>query len=164
VAGPTSFDPEAIFRTLRDRDVRFVVIGGLAGLAQGAGWPTFDADIVVGIGDENLERVAGALEDLDAVYDTFHQPPIRPDAVRVRSTPGPQLFRTRHGRLDVLKEAGGETYATLMTDAVEVELGDAVVFCASLDSLLRMKRAANRPKDAAGIVQIEAAIRKRGER
>lgn len=38
------FDPGVIFAALTRRDVRFVVIGGLAGAAQGAGWPTFDAD------------------------------------------------------------------------------------------------------------------------
>lgn len=37
------FDPNAIFEALLRREVDFVLIGGLAGLAQDAGWPTYDA-------------------------------------------------------------------------------------------------------------------------
>ncbi|MCC6873607.1 MAG: hypothetical protein IT378_04790 [Sandaracinaceae bacterium] len=83
-------------------DVRHIVIGGLAGIAQGAGWPTYDADVVIETEDDNYARVVAALDELQAVYDTPHQPPIRPDLGRMRSLTGPQLFRTRHGRLDVL--------------------------------------------------------------
>ncbi|MBZ0116284.1 MAG: hypothetical protein K8H88_04800 [Sandaracinaceae bacterium] len=140
------------------------MIGGLAGIAQGAGWPTYDADVVIETEDDNYARVVAALDELQAVYDTPHQPPIRPDLGRMRSLTGPQLFRTRHGRLDVLKEAGGETYATLVVDAAEVLQHGHLVRCASLEALLRMKRAAKRPKDAAGIAAIEAAIRRRDER
>lgn len=73
---------------------------------------------------------------------------------------GPQLFRTRAGRLDVLKRAGDESFATLLADAVEVEAAGCLVLCSSLEALLRMKRAANRRKDQAAIASIEAALRR----
>jgi hypothetical protein len=145
---------------LRHR-VESVLIGGLAATAQGAGWATYDADIVVDETAANLARLLSALVELDAAYDTFHQPPIRPRLELLSSATGPQLFRTRFGRLDVLKEAGGETFATLIADAVEAEQFGHRLRCASIDALLRMKRAANRPKDQAGIAQLEAARRAR---
>ena len=135
-----------------------VVIGGLAGVAQDAGWPTYDADVVIDTTVANLERLAEALNELSAEYDTFHQPPIRPDVKRITNTNGPQLFRTKFGRLDVLKEAGGETFASLLVDAVVATQFGHPLRCASLPALLRMKRAANRPKDRVGISRIEAVL------
>lgn len=155
----TRFEPEAIFAALVHHRVRFILIGGLAGGARGAGWPTFDADILIDDEEENLGRLGAALLQLGARYDTFHQPPLLPDQRLLRSATGPQLFRTRHGRLDVLKEAGGETYESVARDASEVEVHGAVMPCASLAALLRMKRAANRPKDQPAIAKIEAALR-----
>jgi hypothetical protein len=121
VTTPGLFDPLRIFLTLTEHDVEFIVIGGLAAAASGAGWTPFDADVVVAAKDDNLVRLAQALHDLDAEYDTPHRPPIRPDVQRLRSLTGPQLFRTRFGRLDVLKDAGGEHFDTLLPDAIEVE-------------------------------------------
>lgn len=158
-----TYDPIAILSALFRHEVRFVAIGGWAATVQDAGWPTFDVDIVIEDQPENLERLVAALDELRAVYDTFHQPPLRPELFTVRQGRGPQLFRTMHGRLDVLKEAGGETYATLLEDAAEVEQHGHRVKCASLEALLRMKRAANRPKDQPAIAKIEARLREKGE-
>ena len=87
-------------------------------------------------------------------------PPLRsrPDIKRLRSLMGPQLFRTRLGRLDVLKEAGGETYESLVADAVEVEQAGYPIACASLAALVRMKQAANRAKDKEGLAALETAL------
>ncbi|MGE0784399.1 MAG: hypothetical protein AB7S26_01825 [Sandaracinaceae bacterium] len=155
---PTRFSPDDIFAVLARHGVQFVLIGGLAGGARGAGWPTFDADIVVNESEENLGRLLAALDELDAVYDTLHQPPIVPDLKLVRGSHGPQLFRTRGGRLDVLKEAGGETFASLIVDSTELEVHGSRMQCASLAALLRMKRAANRRKDQPAIELIEAKL------
>ncbi len=152
------FDPDAILSALRRHQVEFVLIGGLAGGARGVGWPTYDVDIVIEDDDANLARLDAALRQLSAEYDTFHQPPILPEMRRLQSAHGPQLFRTRYGRLDVLKEAGGETYETLQRDASEITAYGATMLCASLAALLRMKRAANRPKDQAAIARLKEVL------
>lgn len=158
---PTAFRPEELFACLARHEVRFVVVGGLAGVAQDAGWPSKDADIVIETSEENHRRLLAALAELDAEYDTLHRPPIRPDLSLLSGSTGPQLFRTKFGRLDVLKEAGGETFETLEVDAVSAEVFGAVLECASLHALLRMKRAASRPKDRAGIAIIESKLEDR---
>ena len=155
---PTTFEPDEILACLARHEVELILVGGLAGVAHGAGWPTYDVDVVVRVDEANLERLLGALAEIRAEYDTFHQPPLVPDPQRLRRGTGPQLFRTTHGRLDVLKEAGGETYETLSIDAMEVEQPGHSVRCASLSALLRMKRAANRPKDRAAIPKLEEAL------
>jgi len=144
--------------TLAAHRVEFVIIGGLAGAAHDVGWPTTDVDIVIDTAHENMAALHSALQELDAEYNTPHSPPIVPDLRRLRSLGGPQLFRTKHGRLDVLKEAGGETYETLTRDAVTAVYGTIEVRCASLEALVRMKLAANRPKDQAVVRRLQEAL------
>lgn len=156
---PTTFDATGIITALHRRDVQFVVIGGLAAAANGVVWATFDVDVVIEVSDANMRALAEALEGLAAEYHTPHNPPIRPDLKRLSSLPGPQLFRTRLGRLDVLKEAGGETYESLLTDAHTAVLEGYPIRYAGLRALLRMKRVANRRKDTEGIRLIEEALR-----
>jgi hypothetical protein len=155
-----SFDPDAILNGLIAHGVDFVVIGGIAAAIHGAGWTTFDLDVVVATSDDNLARLTEALLELEAVYETFDSRRIKPDHARVRSLKGPQLLRTRHGRLDVLKEAGGETYESLVTDAVRTSAEAQQISLASVAALLRMKQAANRPKDQPGIARLRALLSK----
>lgn len=154
------FEPGTIFGILHRHEVKFVVIGGLAAAAAGAPWTTFDADIIIDLSEENLAALACALEELSAEYDTPHSPPIVPDLKRLRALEGPQLFRTTAGRLDVLKEAGGETFETVAQDALTVDFEGIPIRCASLNALIRMKRAANRPKDREAIRLLEEARNK----
>ena len=71
------------------------------------------------------------------------------------------MFRTRYGRLDLLKEAGSETYETLAAEAVRRVVLGSELQLASLAAIARMKRAANRPKDHEVLPAIEAALRDR---
>jgi hypothetical protein len=54
--------------------------------------------------------------------------------------------------------AGTDGYADLVRGAVEVTIADITVKVTSLDDLIRMKRAAGRPKDRAA-VEILSALR-----
>ncbi|MBL8741834.1 MAG: hypothetical protein JNK04_12090, partial [Myxococcales bacterium] len=101
-----------------DSGARFVLIGGLAADVHGVRWTTFDVDILIEADDANYVALVGALAALGAVFDTAHQPPIVPDVPRLRTATGPLLFRTREGRLDLLKDAGGETYQSVSVDAL----------------------------------------------
>ncbi len=60
------FDPHRICEVLNDEDVDFVLIGGLAAVLHGSPLPTIDVDLVPERSDENLERLATALNRLGA--------------------------------------------------------------------------------------------------
>jgi hypothetical protein len=160
VSRSKTFNPRDIFAALCQQKVDFVVIGGLAAVAGGVPWTTFDADIVIENSEDNLTALARALEQLEAEYDTPHLPPIKPDTKRLRTLNGPQLFRTSAGRLDVLKEAGGETFGSVAQDAHTTNFEGLSIRYASIPALLRMKRAANRPKDREEIPLLEEALAK----
>jgi hypothetical protein len=61
-----ALDPARLFGSLMGHEVRFVVVGGLAGQARGAERHTTDVDICPEWTAENLERLASALKDLGA--------------------------------------------------------------------------------------------------
>ena len=55
---------EGLIRRLGSAEVRFVLIGGFAATVLGSPRTTVDLDIVYARDDENLARLAGALESL----------------------------------------------------------------------------------------------------
>lgn len=158
MAADATFDPARILEALHRHEVRFVLIGGLAAEVHGCGWSTLDLDIVVAATRANFEALEAALRELGATYNDPAGRHIEPTVERMASLRGPQLFRTAAGRLDVLRDAGTDTFETLEREAMETGDGTLV---ASLESLQRMKRAAGRPKDRVGLERIEALLRTR---
>ncbi len=128
--------------------VEFVLIGGMAGIARGSTYPSYDLDVVYARSRANVSRLVAALEEI---------------GVRLRGAP-PDLtfhldeqtienganftFITPYGDLDVLADVAGiRSFDELLSAAEEMEVHGVPVRVASLDHLIAMKRAANRPKD-----------------
>jgi hypothetical protein len=126
--------------------VRFVVIGGIAAAAHGSPSVTQDLDVCYERAPENLRRLAAALDTLDARLRSTDVP-FRPDAAALGN--GDQFtFTTRLGDFDCLgTPAGTGGFADLDANAIELDLDGVRVRVASIDDLIRMKRAAGRPKD-----------------
>jgi hypothetical protein len=154
-----SFDPLAAIGVLQAHEVRFVLIGGVAGAAHGSPSVTQDLDICPQRSDENLERLAAALRSVHArLRGVDDEVPFLLDA-RTLAAGDHVTFVTDVGDLDcLLTPSGTEGFDELARDAVMVDLGDVVVAVASLDALIRMKRAAGRPKDRADM-EILGALR-----
>jgi hypothetical protein len=131
---------EAILRALDERQVEFVVIGGVAVQAHGYLRATGDLDIVPAPTPLNLSRLSEVLADLD----------VRADPHALQAAPQVALS-TRHGRLDLLNFAhvagAPSTFDELRRRALVVDLEGTPVPVAGLDDLVRMKRAAGRPHD-----------------
>jgi hypothetical protein len=85
------FDPDRIFAVLSEHTVEFIVIGGLAAAVHGVSWTTYDADVLIATTEANFGALLRALGELNAEYNTPHQPPIHPDLHRLTSLAGPQL-------------------------------------------------------------------------
>ncbi len=142
------FDPVPLIEALSDAGVDFVLIGGLAGIAHGSAYPTYDVDVMYARDEENLERLATVLRDLGATLRGA--PPDLPFQLDARALEegGNFTFETRGGPLDILAyPAGAPPFAELKEASAEIELGGRLVRVASLDHMIAMKDAAGRPKD-----------------
>jgi hypothetical protein len=73
--------------------------------------------------------------------------------------PGHLLLKTRFGVLDLLGTVEETTtFESLLPDSSRVDLEDVSILVLSLDRLLKMKKALNRPKDRLMVLQIEATL------
>ena len=73
-------------------------------------------------------------------------------------------LQTSLGDLDLLGEVtGGGRYENLIDHAIEVEVFGVRCHCLELEALIRVKRAAGRPKDPEAIAELEAILEEKGE-
>lgn len=160
------FDPAEMVRVLSEHGVRFVMVGGLAALAHGAPFPTFDLDITPERSEDNLARLTDALRHLDAR--------VRTDGVPeglVFQHSGSSLaageswnLTTSSGDLDItLVPSGTAGFEDLVRDAAPVEALGVTILVASLADVVRSKQAANRPKDQRVLPTLREILRRQGE-
>ena len=157
-----AFDPQGILQTLVGHQVRFVVIGGLAGRLWGSPTVTNDLDICYARDPANLEALATALLALDArLRGVSEEVPFLIDARTLRAGDHFTLA-TRAGNLDLLgNPAGSGGYEVLARTARRMTLAGHEVQVASLRDLIQMKRTAARPKDLVEVEILSAVLEER---
>jgi predicted nucleotidyltransferase len=158
-------DFERLLRVLADGGVEFIVIGGVAANAHGAIRTTRDLDVTYNRSPENLARLERALSPVTP-YLRGAPPglPFRLDVATLQSGLNFTLS-TALGELDLLGEvAGGGTYADLVDHSRTLDLFGIRCRCLDLDTLIRVKRAAGRPKDFEAIAELEALREERDAR
>ncbi len=144
------FQPEKILDGLRDEGVTFVVIGGIAGTLHGSPYPTSDVDVCAATDNANLERLARALNALEAKeWDPRKDLEVAvdwsPETLEVDKT---WILRTPFGHLDVLfQPAGTQGYPDLARQKVRYEIGGKGLDVVHIEDLIRMKEAAGRERD-----------------
>lgn len=155
-------DFRRLIESLSTAEVDYILVGGVAATVHGSARLTADVDIVYARDRGNLARLVRALGP--------HQPylrgappglPFEFDVETLRSGLNFTLTTTA-GALDLLGEiTGGGTFEDLMAHAIEVQLFGFSCRCLDLPTLIRVKRAAGRPKDLESIAELEAILEER---
>jgi hypothetical protein len=154
MANTEPLDAERILASLDRHKVDYVIIGGVAVQVHGHVRMTNDIDLIPSPTPENLERLAEALNELDARVLNPGATHITIDAQMLPRADMWQLS-TRHGDIDVLHEApGAAPYDQLRARALVITLGEHRVPVAGRDDLISMKRASGRPVDLADIAAL----------
>ena len=154
--GPS--DPFRVLATLAEHAVDHVVIGGWAVIAHGSTRTTNDIDFVAGAEPENLTRLENALKELKAELwgVDAHLLGIALDAQTFAAGANFTLT-TEAGGVDYFNEVpGGVPYTQLRERALRTEVRGVPVTVASVDDLIRMKRAAGRPRDIQDLALLTA--------
>jgi hypothetical protein len=148
-----AFDPLGAIEALEGNGVRFVLIGGLAGRLWGSPTVTNDLDICYARDRANLERLAETLSAIGArLRGVDDDVPFQLDAGTIAAGDSFTLVTTM-GNLDILgTPTGTGGFDDLVATAAKIDLGDVTVLVADVEDLIRMKRAAARPKD---LVEVE---------
>lgn len=152
------FDARELFAALARHDVQYVTIGGLAVQAHGGQRLTQDLDIAIAASDENLDRLARALRDVDARI-------LGPEGQRSGTVPSAALLGssdiwhliTTHGPLDIVTlPAHLGKFEDMLARAHQTPLGGLTVPIADRGDLIEMKRASGRPQDLADVELLES--------
>ena len=162
-----TIDFAAVLRVLAEREVAFVLIGGLAANARGSATITYDLDICYARDKANLDRLATALRDMNArLRGVDEDVPFILDAQSLRNGDS-FTFVTDYGPVDILATPSGTSgYDDLVKAAEPMELADHLVQVVALDDLIRMKRAAGRPKDrieVENLLELRNLLTERGD-
>jgi predicted nucleotidyltransferase len=138
--------------------VSFVLVGGLAVNAWGYLRATRDVDVVPEPSKENLARLDALLAELGGKVDVGGRL-LESDAISTFLRTGDRtLVVTDLGRVDVLQGLPQvPTFEVLDAEASDVQIDGLAVRVCSLEHLLAMKRASERPRDRDDVEALEAA-------
>ena len=134
-----------------------ILIGGYAGRILGASRTTDDIDLVYDRSPENVDRLVQTL----APYHPYPRGaprglPFHFDRRQILNGLN-FTFESDLGWIDLLGEAaGGGTYNELLPNAVRVRIDRHDVMCVTLETLIRLKTAAGRPKDFEAIAELQS--------
>ena len=150
--GEPSLNPAAIVAALNRHQVRYVIIGAFAAIAQQAPIPaTRDIDITPDASAENLARLSRALTDLGARIRTDAVPGGLPFGHDATSLAAAEVWNLvcADGEFDISFHPSGFAagYAQLAAGAHRLRVGDVEVVVADLADVIRSKESAGRPKD-----------------
>jgi hypothetical protein len=162
VSDVAPFDPERLIRVLGRHHVKFVLIGALAARLHGFPRLTADANITPAVDRHNLERLAAALEDLDAKVYTESVPEGLAFDRSAAALSRARMWNlvTMAGRLDIaFLPAGTSGYEDLIKGAEEFEAFGVRFLAASVDDIIRSKEATGGAKDEEDVVILKALKR-----
>jgi hypothetical protein len=153
---PSVFDPYQVLQALDRHRVTYIVIGALGRVIHGSDELTDGIDIVPSTREENLSRLALALDDLNARREDGKAPALERDLTRQ-----PVLeLATDAGELKLVPEpAGTRGYDDLRRRANREPLGHGLrPSVASVDDHARMLAALDRPHDREPLLTIQRMI------
>ena len=131
-------DTEGLLKSLKDHKVRFVIIGATAFPVHGYSRATLDIDIFIKPERTNAEKTLSALKDFG--YDVSD---VTVDELLTKKV----LIRQYLVETDIHPYVKGVSFEQVWKNKVKAKFGDTFSWFASLDDLIKMKKAAGRPKD-----------------
>lgn len=140
-------------------EVEFIVIGGWCAVLHGSSYITKDIDFFLSKTPENVRRVVEALSPFQPRPRDL--PASLPFVWDERSLGNMAVLTliTQLGAVDLLFEVAGlGTFEESRQKTVEAEAFGQRVLTLDLESLIRSKRAAGRPKDLAILPELESLL------
>ena len=155
----TRVELSSILEELLKANIKFILVGGLAAVIQGAPITTLDVDIVYDRSSENITKLLAFLKSINACYRRPDDKVILPKENDFL-TMGHRLFTTRLGPIDVLAFIEeNKTYEDLIEHAVEIEFRGHTLHVLDLKMLIELKRTSKNLKDKLRLPVLKETLR-----
>lgn len=146
--------------------VRFVIVGGFAGVVHGCTYVTQDIDICCDFSADNLLSLQKTLKDLHPVHR------MTPKRLKLKLTAKScaefenLYLDTDIGQVDCLSYVQGlGNYKDIERKSEIRDLGGGLqIHVLTIGSLIKAKRTMNRPRDREAVLQLEAIKKMRNKR
>ena len=150
----------ATLRSLCERDIQFVLVGGLAAVLNGAPVDTYDVDVVHSREPANIERLLSFLQEIDAVFRIQPERRLRPTASHL-SAGGHLNLMTSLGHLDLLGTIGQQlSFSDLLPLSHEMAIGEGMrIRVLNLETLISIKEQLASEKDLAVLPILRQTLR-----
>jgi hypothetical protein len=145
--------------------VKFVLVGGFAGVVHGCTYVTQDIDICCDFSADNLLALQKALKGLHPVHRMTPQR-LRLKLTAESCTQFKNLYLdTNIGQVDCLGYIKGlGNYEDIERRSEIRDLGGVRIRVLTIDSLIKARRAMNRPRDREAVLQLKAIKKMRKKR
>jgi predicted nucleotidyltransferase len=131
-------DTEGLLKSLKEHKVKFVIIGATAFPVHGYSRATLDIDVFIRPERSNAEKTLVALKNFG--YDVRD---VTVDELLTKKI----LIRQYLVETDIHPYVKGVSFDEVWKNKVKSKFGNTFAWFASLDDLIKMKKAAGRPKD-----------------
>lgn len=131
-------DTESLLRSLNARQVDYVIIGATAFPIHGYARATLDIDLFIRPEPDNALRTLAALNEFGYNVADISEADLLTKKVLIRQ----YLVET-----DIHPFVAGISFEQVWENRISGRYGNESVYYASLEDLIKMKRAAGRPKD-----------------
>jgi predicted nucleotidyltransferase len=150
----------AVLKDLCRRDIRFVVVGGLAAILHGAPGQTLDIDLVFSRDPENIQRLLDFLGEADAIFRIQPHRRLRPNESHLAGG-GHLNLLTRYGPVDLLGTIGNNLgYADLASHSNEMDIGQGLrIQVLDLETIIAVKEQLGSAKDLAALPALYQTLR-----
>ena len=145
-----------LFR-LNKEDVKFVIIGGFAGVVHGCTFVTQDIEVCYESTTENLLRLQNTLADIHPVHRMTPER-LKLELTRENCKDYKNLYLdTDIGQLDCISfvQGIGDFKKALQSSQV-IEVENHKLNVLRIEALIEARKALNRPRDREAIIQLEA--------
>src|SRR6266404_6774334 len=150
----------ATLRSLCERDIQFVLVGGLAAVLNGAPVDTYDVDVVHSREPANIERLLSFLQEIDAVFRIQPERRLPPTASHLAGGGHLNLI-TSLGPIDLLGTIGpGLSFSDLLPLSHEMAISEGMrIRVLNLETLISIKEQLASEKDLAILPILRQTLR-----
>ena len=151
-------DLSRLIKELKKADIEFILVGGVAAVAQGAPVTTFDLDVVHERTPENIKKIKNLLKTIGAYQRRPDNKILEPDLKALKKG-GHMLLSTCFGPFDILGVIEkGFGYDELLPNTIEIDFQGYKIRVLNIETLVELKRESKRPEDRLRLAVLEKVL------